>query len=211
MEFTNVFNDDYIKIASSPIIYPRFKVEILDDYENAIMEITQEISADSAGSVSVNYQQGVRRSCSITLIDVDGTLIPKSENGLFWINRKFKLYVGLATQRVFSDNVPLLWSENQDDNLLYGSAETDLLMAKQSMGTETDIYWFTQGVFYITNPSTVRDFSKQTVTINGVDKFGILTSELGYNQLTGTYVISAGTNIYNAIKDLLIFVPAEIT
>jgi hypothetical protein len=204
MEYVDIFNDEYIAIAKKSVIYPRFKIEILDDYENAIMEITQDISADSSGTISVNYQQGVRRSCSITIIDKDGIFIPKSENGLFWINRKFKLYVGLDNKRNIIEDIPLLYDDNQTNEVLYSDNADDLLLARQGVSTETDTYWFSQGVFYITNPSTVRDFSNQKVTINGIDKFGILTSELGYNQLTGTYVISAGTNIYNAIKDILI-------
>jgi len=90
MEYVNIFNQEYINVAKSHTIYPRFKIEILDSNENAIAEITNDISADSAGSISINYQQGVRRSCTITLIDKDGLFIPKSENQYFWIGRKLR-------------------------------------------------------------------------------------------------------------------------
>lgn len=203
MEYTNVYNETYIKVASAPIIYPRLKIEILDHNENAISEITQNISRDSTGAISINYQQGVRRSCSITLIDDDGTLLPKSENGIFWINRKFKLYVGLATRRNIADPSAFLWESDDTSEIIHTDTTTDLLLANNGISTETDTYWFSQGVFYITNPSAMRDFSKHTVTINGVDKFGFLGSELGYNQLASSYVIEAGAVIYDIIKEIL--------
>ena len=203
MEYVNVFNQEYINTALRPVIYPRFKIEILDANENAIAEITNEISADSAGSISINYQQGVRRSCSLTLIDTDGVFIPKSENQYFWIGRKFKLYTGLAFRRNTLNQVALQYTQTIGDNVLYEDSESSFLLAEEGVLEATDIYWFSQGVFYITNPKVTRDFSKKTVTINGVDKFGIFGSELGYNQLEGTYVIPAGTNIYSAVRDIL--------
>lgn len=203
MEYTNVFGSSYINAASAPIIYPKFKIEILDQNENAISEITQNISKDSSGSISINYQPGVRRSCSVTLIDNEGTLLPKSENGLFWIGRKFKVYVGLATTRHIAEDTNLLWSYDPANVFLYGDNLTDTLLAGTQVTSEEDIYWFSQGVFYLTNPSAMRNLSNHTVTLNGVDKFGFLGAELGYNQLASSYTIPAGSTIYNVINEIL--------
>jgi len=203
MEYTNVFNSNYIAMASSSVIRPKFKIEILGQNENAIMEITQNISKDSSGSISINYQQGVRRSCSLTLIDNDGILIPKSENGLFWIGRKFKLYIGLEGRINKGTGTPFLWGEKQEDTILVSSTDDVKLMVNQDTIFETDTYWFSQGVFYLTNPSAMRDLSKHTITINGVDKFGFLGAELGYNQITTSYSILAGATIYNVIREIL--------
>jgi hypothetical protein len=204
MEFTNVFNQGYMKAALQSNIRPRIKVEILDENESVISEITNEISADSVGRVSINYQQGVRATCSITLIDKDGSFIPKSENQLFWINRKFKIYMGLSTRRNFAQDTFLAHGLTPEQLVLYSELEEDIVLAGSGIVGEIDTYWFSLGVFYVTNPSVTRDFSNQTVTIDGVDKFGIFGSELGYNQLETTYVIPAGTNIYQAIRDILL-------
>ena len=65
--FVDVYNTDYISLVKASVIKPKFKIELLDLYENTIGEITKDISADNSGSISINYQQGVRRSCSFTL------------------------------------------------------------------------------------------------------------------------------------------------
>jgi len=203
MDYTNVFNQDYINIALQPIVYPRFKVEILDANENAIAEIINEISADSSGSISINYQQGVRRSCTLTLIDSNGVFLPNSENKYFWINRKFKVYTGLAFNRNMLNAINLKHATQEEDVLLHEDTEEDIILVGTEVSELTDTYWFSQGVFYLTNLSANRDFSNKTVVINGVDKFGLLSSELGYNQLEGTYAVPAGTNIYSTIRNIL--------
>lgn len=167
MEYFNVYNKKYVEIAKRNEIYPQFKIELLDHRDNVINDISQELSLDTGGSISINYQQGTRRSCSITFSDPTGKFLPDYNSGLFWINRKFKLYIGLK----------------------------DIYTG--------DIYWFSQGVFLTLNPSAVNNFSDRSVTIQGVDKFGLFGSESGYNQLEGTYSIKAGTNAYSAISDTL--------
>ena len=169
MEYIDLVNKRYLELVKSEVIYPKFKIEVVDKYEKIVLkEIVQNISQDSAGSININYQQGIRMSCSITLINNNKEFSPSSMNGLFWIGSKFKLYIGLYD----SDN---------DDN-----------------------YWFSEGVYYVNNPVNNSAFSNKTVTITGIDKFGMLTGDLGYNQLTGTYKVLAGTNIYNIIKDILL-------
>ena len=150
MEFYNVYNTKYAEIASRDEIYPMFKVDLLDHYENTLNDITGYLSSENSGSISVNYQQGVRRTCSFTLVDTEGEFIP-SVDAPIWLNRKFKLYIGL--QDIYTG----------------------------------DIYWFSQGVFCVTNPSIDRETN--SITLEGVDKYGFLGSETGYNQITVAHVI----------------------
>lgn len=166
-EYVNVYNQTYKNLALKSTIFPKIKIELLDAYENVIGEITKDISADNAGTLSINYQQGVRRSCTVTLNDTFGTYVPTLNDQIFGFDTKFKLYIGLY----------------------------DLV--------NDDIYWFSQGVFYTINPTAAHANSNKTVTVNGVDKFGFLGSETGYNQLEGTYIIQAGSNLYKAIRDIL--------
>ena len=94
MEYYNTYTDAYIKALKQTRRLYRVKLEILDHWERVVDEITRDLSNDTKGSINVNYQQGVRRSCSLTMSDVDKKYIP-SENSWFWYNRKFKLYLGI--------------------------------------------------------------------------------------------------------------------
>lgn len=165
--FVDVYNADYVSLVKASVIKPKFKIELLDLYENTIGEITKDISADNSGSISINYQQGVRRSCSFTLSDTFGKYRPMSNDNIFGFNTKFKIYVGL-----------------------------------ENIQTE-ETYWFSQGIFYTTNPTSSHANSNKTVTVNGVDKFGIFTSDTGYNQLEGTYIVPAKSKLYAVVKDIL--------
>lgn len=166
-DFVDIYNSKYIELVKAPVIKPKFKIELLDLYENTIGEITKDISASNSGSISINYQQGVRRSCNFTLSDTFGKYRPMSNDNIFGFNTKFKVYVGL-------------------ENVQTG-----------------ETYWFSQGIFYTTNPTSSHANSNKTVTVNGVDKFGIFTSDTGYNQLEGTYIVPAKSKLYAVVKDIL--------
>ena len=72
MDYEDIRNDRYEFLAKSSTIYPKFRLDILDKYEkNVVDEIVEDISQDNSGSISVNYQQGVRMSCSISFINKD--------------------------------------------------------------------------------------------------------------------------------------------
>lgn len=166
-DYTDVFDEKYQEVAKKDIILPKFKIQLLDVYENIVDEITGDISTDNQGTISINYQQGVRRSITLTFIDTTGKFLPDANGNIIWLNKKFKVFTGL----------------------------------KDSETKKT--YWFSQGVYYFTNSNSSRVGGDKITTITGVDKFGIFGSELGYNQLESTYLIPAGTNIYEAIKGIL--------
>ena len=167
MEYIDVYNTEYIDSIESSTIRPLFKVEIVDWTErNVISDISDDIIQDS-GSIMNNYQQGVRRSISFQLINIEGKYTPSSDTGTLYFGTKFKIYMGI-----------------------------------RSLNKE-DIYWFTGGVFIITNATNLVKGSNKIVTVSAVDKFGIFGSELGNSQLSSEYQILSGTNIYNAIRDIL--------
>ena len=215
MEYYNIIDDRYLNALKQNIIYPVFKVELMDFAENVIGELTQDISQEESGSISINYQQGVRRSCSLTLFNVNENLKLKqgkyllNENGL-WVNTKFKLYTGVKvfkTQQIRRE----LDIENEEDLLFQDSSGQDedesisLLYRKNTNTTQQDIYWFSQGIYLLTNPSVLKDMSKKTITINGIDKFGVFGSETNFNQTESTYVIEEGSLIGNVITSILNF------
>lgn len=168
MEFYNTYNNIYIDLATRSTVYPVFKIDLLDYMENVIDSLTPDINENGNGSISINYGQGVYRTCTLSFNDPDGRFLPNSRTTLFGFNNKFKLYVGLK----------------------------DIYTG--------DIYWWSQGVFYTVDPQITQDGSQRYVTTNGIDKFGRLSGDLGYGELTATHLIRAGTNLYKAIKDILL-------
>ena len=163
-EYYDVKDPELMKKILFAPLRPILKVQLLDYLENAVGEITQDINRSNAGNIEISYQQGVRRTCSVTVINKFNKYNPSFNRGI-WFHTKFKVYVGFQVQ---------------EDN-----------------------YWFTQGIFVLTNPSILDNNSEQTVTLNGVDKFGILGSETSFHELEGIYKIPAGTRIKKAIRSML--------
>ena len=95
IEYFNVYNERYIQILkSNPLLY-KIRLELLGEYENTIGEITKDISVTAQGQICVTKQNITRRSCSLTLYDVENKYIP-SPNSLVWFKRKFKLLIGVV-------------------------------------------------------------------------------------------------------------------
>ena len=199
MEYYNKIDDRYLNALKQTIIRPVFKIELMDFAENIIGELTQDISTEDSGSISINYQQGVRRSCSLTLINANENLkliegkYSLGENGL-WVDTKFKLYVGIKVPKFSTVLSQEIDYNKTGEDLLYGDNDSSSLSyRKDTQKTEEDTYWFSQGVYLLTDPSVLRDMSKKTITINGVDKFGVFGSETNFNQTEGTYLIPCDT------------------
>lgn len=165
MDYIDVNNQQYLKIAKCESIHPKIKIEMIDNSEkNMIRDITKEVQKDSV-SITENCQQGVRLTCSFTLINTDGSLTPSHDTGVLWIGSKFRIYIGLT---------------DPDSG---------------------DTYWFPKGIYYVSNVNSSR--REKTVSVEGIDKFGMLSGDLGYSQLTGTYQFKAGQKVYSVIRDIL--------
>lgn len=95
MNFYNVQNENYLGVIKSQNYVVYLKVELLDHQENVMSEISREVSLDTSGSINVDYQQGVRRTCSLTLNNIGKQFLP-NENSIVWINQKFKLWLGVG-------------------------------------------------------------------------------------------------------------------
>ncbi len=112
IEFYDVVNENYIELCKSQILNVKVKVEILDHYENSLGEITTKVSTTS-GSISVKYNQGVRRTCDIAICDINKEMIPDNEYSPFFVNKKFKIYTGLykANYKPYQDDVVFWFSQ----------------------------------------------------------------------------------------------------
>ena len=132
MEYFNYTGKEYRVAVQSATLYPVIKVELLDQFENAYTEISEEIT-DNSGSIQSTLQQGVRTTVSFSIFDPAGKFIPDANNKLFWVRKKFKLYVGLATE------------------------QKAIQLNGQTTGISGDIFWFSKGVYIITDINAQKD------------------------------------------------------
>lgn len=95
MEYLNIFNDKYKEIAQREAIFPVFRFELLDAYDNSIMDLTDSVIFDDSGSISVNYNIGVRRSCTFSLINTSGRFSVGDDKSYLRYDSKIKIYMGL--------------------------------------------------------------------------------------------------------------------
>lgn len=179
MEYFNYTGKEYRVAVQSATLYPVIKVELLDQFENAYAEISEEIT-DNSGSIQSTLQQGVRNTVSFSIFDPAGKFIPNANNKLFWVRRKFKLYVGLATE------------------------QKAIQLNGQTTGISGDIFWFSKGIYIITDINAQKDSSgNQTISFTGVDKYGAFTNDTGYGEIIGTFSFDIGMSISYVIKNVL--------
>lgn len=172
MEYFNRYSDAYINTLKGGNCHYMLRLELLSDNESVVGDITQDLALSSAGQITINYEQITRRSCSLTLIDVDDKYVPH-RNSPFWINRKFKLWLGVVVKRI--------------SRISGVDVITD------------DIYWWSQGVFYTLSAVA----QGHTVEIEGVDKGAAMDGTLKLNMTDAEYLIERGDNIGETVKELL--------
>lgn len=118
-EFFNKYTPDYIKAIKKHNNKYKIKLEVLGYFENVIGEIVKDLSVTAQGQININYQPIARRSCSLTLINVDKKYIP-SPNNTFWFERKFQLWIGIVDRNDdiywWSQGVFFTQSANSDGN-----------------------------------------------------------------------------------------------
>lgn len=179
MEYFNYTGKEYRVAVQSATLYPVIKVELLDQFENAYAEISEEIT-DNSGSIQSTLQQGVRNTVSFSIFDPAGKFIPDANNNLFWIRKKFKLYVGLATE------------------------QKAIQLNGQTTGISGDIFWFSKGVYIITDIGARKDSSgNQIISFTGIDKYGAFTNDTGYGEMIGTFSFDIGMSISYVIRNVL--------
>ena len=107
MEYFNVYNKRYVQILKTPSLRYKIRLELWGEYENVLGEITKDISVTALGQINISRQSIVRRSCSLTLFDVENKYLPCPDS-LIWFGRKFKLLIGIVDN---SSNDIYWWSQ----------------------------------------------------------------------------------------------------
>ena len=75
MEHFNETDYIYFKELRKKHKVLKLKIELLSELENAIGEITKYFSKGTNGQININYQQLLRRSCSLTIANIDKQLL----------------------------------------------------------------------------------------------------------------------------------------
>lgn len=96
MEYHNTYTKDYlIALQEKKCVY-KIKIELLSESETVIGEIDKDLE-NVGGQININYERIIRRSCSLSLTNIDGKYMP-DKNSDFWYKRKFKLWIGLVVK-----------------------------------------------------------------------------------------------------------------
>ena len=104
----------------------------------------------TGGSINIDGDSNVRRSCSLTLIAQDVNI-----SDYYWgLNTKFKLEIGVRNE------LPLPQYNPKTSNY-------------------PEIVWFPQGTYVITTFNTSLSVNNYTISISGKDKMCLLNGELG--------------------------------
>ena len=207
MDYYNRTDLSYKETVKNHILRPLVKIELLDEYENSYLEITQELSSEDSGAISSNLGQGVRQSADFSIFDPAGIFLPNPNDKYFWIGRKFKIYTGLSTRTYSEQANPLLYSGNKNQQVSSTDEPPEdisvIKVSDNSKTTQEDIYWFARGVYIITDISGSSSGGDRMVSITGVDKFGAFTNDTGFNEMVGTFSLPKGISIDKAIKEIL--------
>lgn len=93
-EYYNMRNNNYLYACQQSIKKTMLKLELLDWNEQTVGEVETSI-INTDGSINIENAQGTRRSCNLTIVDKQITLLPNTDSP-FWYKKKFKLYLGIV-------------------------------------------------------------------------------------------------------------------
>ncbi|MCL2019273.1 MAG: hypothetical protein FWG70_05870 [Oscillospiraceae bacterium] len=105
MEYYNIYNHNYIRVAKRQKKYPRTKIEILDHLEFTLGDISRDVITES-DNISYIYNQGVQGRFSFSVLDYNKKYFSTdSGTPLLWFGRKVKIYKGLIDE----ENGDIYW------------------------------------------------------------------------------------------------------
>ncbi len=111
------------------MIYPRFKCVLLHSDNSDNIDVSEYMTRDNS-SISIKFQNGLRRTCQIEFYNDINHVLLANPNGIVWGNTKIKLYLGLDL-------------DNNDKNVVYFPAGVYVLKEPQftsSFSSQTITY-----------------------------------------------------------------------
>lgn len=176
-EYFNVYNNYYERALQLFNRSYRIRLEILSDDETAIGEITKDLSITASGQININYEQITRRSCSLSLINVENKYIP-TKNSPFWLNRKFRLWLGLIVDKDtywWSQGIFYTVSANATGRILSIEAvdKGGALDGTLHLNMTESQYLFGRG-------KKITEIIKQTLSLDVGNPYGATSSPIGF-------------------------------
>lgn len=204
MEYYNTITPQYLYQLYRGHNRYKIRIEILTSNETVIGEITKEISVSTQGQININYQQITRRSCNLTLMNIDRRFTPDA-NKWFWINKKFKLWIGVASESDiwwFAQGVYYTKSANGDAHELHlegidkggaldGSLKLNILDGKYVIETGSNITNLIKHTLGLSNKVSVIDPIMPIVDM----KFNNATIQKQIEIADGSYIGELFSNI----------------
>lgn len=177
MEYFNYHSNVYDSALSNLNNNYRIRLEILTNEETVIGEITKDLSLTATGQITINYEQITRRSCSLSLINVDNKYIP-TKNSPFWLNRKFKLWLGLVVGKDtywWSQGIFYTVSANTTGRILSieGVDKGGALDGTLKLNMTESQYQFKRG-------AALTEMIKQTLALDVGNPYGANNSPIGF-------------------------------
>jgi hypothetical protein len=194
----SVTYNDYIDQLNCGTYIPKVKIEFLRKEDESVEdEITSLIDA-STGSLSVQRQNGMRRSLDFNIINIDNEYLPNI-NKLWW-RSKFKLYLGLEVNGedyYFSQGVFCL----SNPNVISGSKKSIQIRAMDkfsvmdgSLGGELN------SIYRIAAGTNIFEAIRAILALSDDHKEPVLDQTL--NSITTPYDIEKNTD--DKIGDIII-------
>lgn len=176
-EYFNQHNETYDNALKHYNNNYRLRLEILSDEETTIGEITKDLSLTATGQITINYEQITRRSCSLSLINIEKKYIP-TKNSPFWLNRKFRLWLGLVVGKDtywWSQGIFYTVSANATGRILNieGVDKGGALDGTLKLNMTEAQYQFKRG-------KALTEMIKQTLALDVGNPYGSKNSPIGF-------------------------------
>lgn len=168
MEFYNHRDKNYDNILNNGTKQYYIKVELLSHWENVIGEISSDISFDDVGTININKEQGCRRSCSLSVVSLDGKYLPSS-NSAFWYNRKFKIWTGVSggtDTYWFSQGVFVTKSATAQGKIIHIDAIDKFGFLNGELNTKMCMIEYQANVDYTKKDTKIVDLIKDTLILD---------------------------------------------
>ncbi len=125
MEYYDVYDQNYVRLAKNEAKIPTTKIEVLDHLEYVIYDISDDIIV-SSDNLSISYEQGLQGKLSFQIYNREHKY-NTDENSPFWFGNKLKVYKGLKDNYSgdiywFSKGIFAVTGVSQDGNIISVSA-----------------------------------------------------------------------------------------
>lgn len=194
-------------------VIPKFRLFVLNQDESVSYEIPQEDIILNSGSYNENYQQGQRRSLSVSLVNIDGRYTP-SINGI-WVNNKFRFDIGIEIDNEifwFSRGIYVIGNPTSTRGISEREVTIELLdkfaRLEGNMGT-------TEGTYEIPVDTDVEQAIKDILMLDAGDGYPLDLKPIIYDDvfrgLKTPYTLTkeAGAPLSELILDLAMMLNAE--